>query len=337
MYNSQAWIRKTLEALLDQSLRPMEIIVVDDGSTDMSSNIVKEFRDIILLRNPFKKGANYARSWGFKHSKAPFVAFLDSDDLWHSDHLQLLARIFAENPFLPAAVAERRPFYSANEKLFQASAFMPVVFQPWDSFPFTGIDTPSVMVMRRQAFEAIGKLPTQFGEIFENHIALKLSALKPLIKNQSITVARRIHKQQLSTKLRLSDPEGYFKHLLASLKNAVEYRLTYQQDDSDKLRKRLDILELILRILQTVISLNRHTLEIYSQKLKTHTSEQPKSFIKKAYESLAWWILPVLYRQELENQRSCAKVLLNNWPEEAEDSRRMVFNCLPGLRDNLST
>jgi glycosyltransferase involved in cell wall biosynthesis len=80
-YNSSAYIGQTLKSVLEQTYRPIEIIVVDDGSTDGTIAEASHYKKhgVTILSNP-KKGACAARNFGYMHSKGEFIQFLDSDD-----------------------------------------------------------------------------------------------------------------------------------------------------------------------------------------------------------------------------------------------------------------
>jgi len=89
-YNAAAFIGETLASALDQTYRNIEIVVVDDGSTDKTSEIVEAAatRDsrVRLLRQP-NRGVAAARNLGIEHSQGAFVAPLDADDLWRPDKI----------------------------------------------------------------------------------------------------------------------------------------------------------------------------------------------------------------------------------------------------------
>lgn len=104
LFNKGPHIAETLESVLQQTLAPREIIVIDDGSSDEGPSIVESFvardnRIRLLHRSPPGPGGYAARNFGIEASTAEWIAFLDADDVWHNDHLQSLsAAIVAAGP-----------------------------------------------------------------------------------------------------------------------------------------------------------------------------------------------------------------------------------------------
>lgn len=89
IYNSQKYIRKTFEYLINQELKNFEVIFVDDGSNDDSVKIIKQLiindSRFKLIENKVNKGAAYSRNQGLEIAKGEYVIFLDSDDEYYSD------------------------------------------------------------------------------------------------------------------------------------------------------------------------------------------------------------------------------------------------------------
>jgi len=89
VYNKEAYIQNTIECVLNQSLQDFEIIVVNDGSTDNSENVIKNITSeaITYLAIPKNVGASAARNIGIKAAKGNFIALLDGDDIWDKNYL----------------------------------------------------------------------------------------------------------------------------------------------------------------------------------------------------------------------------------------------------------
>lgn len=93
-YNSEEYISKAIESVIEQEFQDWELLIIDDGSTDKTKEIVKVkyLRDpnIHFIKRPdYKtKGANSCRNIGIENAKGKYVAFLDSDDEWKRNHLK---------------------------------------------------------------------------------------------------------------------------------------------------------------------------------------------------------------------------------------------------------
>lgn len=99
LYNKAAEIERTLRSVLEQSLPPLEIIVVDDGSTDGSAAIVERVGgERVRWVRQQNRGVSAARNRGIELSRGEYVAFLDGDDRWHPDYLKCLADFMIRYP-----------------------------------------------------------------------------------------------------------------------------------------------------------------------------------------------------------------------------------------------
>jgi glycosyltransferase involved in cell wall biosynthesis len=96
-YNGERFIAEAIDSVLDQSFSDLEIIVVDDGSTDDSRTIVKRYAAsgrVTRIDHDENRGIAAARNTGIRAARAEFIAFLDQDDLWYPQKLQKQLRIF---------------------------------------------------------------------------------------------------------------------------------------------------------------------------------------------------------------------------------------------------
>jgi glycosyltransferase involved in cell wall biosynthesis len=99
LYNKGPYIARALNSVLAQTFQDVEVIVVDDGSTDGGAAVVRGFDDPrIRLIQQENRGVSAARNRGIEAARGWLVAFLDADDEWLSDHLEVLLRIRDKHP-----------------------------------------------------------------------------------------------------------------------------------------------------------------------------------------------------------------------------------------------
>ena len=100
VFNGEKYLAETLKSVQQQTLPPVRIIVVNDGSTDGTAQIIDSFQQsdprILPLHLPQNSGETAARNAGIAASSAPFVAFLDADDIWLPEKLEAQVEVFQQ-------------------------------------------------------------------------------------------------------------------------------------------------------------------------------------------------------------------------------------------------
>lgn len=99
LYNKGFIISETLESVLAQTFTDFEVVIVNDGSTDDSFEIVSQYSDDrIRLYNQENKGVSKTRNAGIEYAKGELIAFLDADDFWYPNHLEELYQLYIDFP-----------------------------------------------------------------------------------------------------------------------------------------------------------------------------------------------------------------------------------------------
>jgi len=88
VYNGSKYLPDALASVVNQTLKPYEIIVVDDGSTDGSADIAKAFGEKIIVLSQANRGESAARNVGINAASGDWIAFLDADDVWLPEKLE---------------------------------------------------------------------------------------------------------------------------------------------------------------------------------------------------------------------------------------------------------
>ena len=81
-YNAAPWLRETIESVLAQTHPVLEVIVVDDGSTDQSAEIAESFGPCVRVVRQSNQGESIARNNGIDLARGDWIAFIDADDIW---------------------------------------------------------------------------------------------------------------------------------------------------------------------------------------------------------------------------------------------------------------
>ncbi|WP_223650890.1 glycosyltransferase family 2 protein [Hymenobacter psoromatis] len=135
-YNRADLIGKTLESVRQQEFATFEVLVVDDGSRDHTAEIVQPFladlRFHYLLKQNAERGA--ARNYGLDHAQGEYAVFLDSDDLFHPEHLATLHAAIEASPTWPNFIATKYDFDRAGRRRPSDLAFLPTGPLGFDTF-----------------------------------------------------------------------------------------------------------------------------------------------------------------------------------------------------------
>jgi glycosyltransferase involved in cell wall biosynthesis len=154
VFNGERYLGEALDSILAQTYRPIEIIVVDDGSTDSTGELVARYGDRIRYFRQNNEGAPTARNAGLSAARGAFVAFLDSDDLWHPDKLARQMARFDARPELDLCVTHLQRFWipelETERKRFQDHRFAEVL---------PGYITQTLLA-RRNVFDSVGNFDT---------------------------------------------------------------------------------------------------------------------------------------------------------------------------------
>ncbi|MGA9294677.1 MAG: glycosyltransferase family A protein, partial [Ignavibacteriaceae bacterium] len=113
-FNSERYIEEAIKSVLNQTYSNIELIVIDDGSTDNTSEFVKKFKGKVKYFRQANSGPSAARNSGLSKALGDFISFLDSDDLWEKNKISYQMECFEKNPGIDACLCNTK-FFSEVE------------------------------------------------------------------------------------------------------------------------------------------------------------------------------------------------------------------------------
>ena len=197
VYNGAAYLAEALESVLTQTLKPKEILVLDDGSSDHSVAVAAEFGDRIRLIRKQNSGVSDTRNVGASLASSEWLHFFDQDDVWLPDHLASHARVLAENPSADVCYSNRR--HLVRNPASGRFSLTPVVQVPaaedlaamlMERCPFT----PSAVSLRRSIFLAAGGFDSRHNSVEDWDLWLRLLRRGAVfVRSAEPTLHYRIH------------------------------------------------------------------------------------------------------------------------------------------------
>ena len=120
VYNTEKYVRKCIEAILNQTYSNLELVLIDDKSSDNSLSILREYKNnskVVLIENEQNKGLSYSRNVGLKMSHGDYIGYIDSDDYIEPDYYEKLMEAIQKEK-ADIAVCDMKLYYEKT-KTFQ--------------------------------------------------------------------------------------------------------------------------------------------------------------------------------------------------------------------------
>jgi len=193
IYNGEKFLQSTLESVFAQTYSNIEVIVVDDGSTDNSSSIAKSFPDVRYIGQK-NMGVSTARNRGIEFAAGDYIALLDADDLWDPKKIELQISYMEQNPDIDMTGTKTKNFLDLG-------TILPVWLQKNENWELVEYINSSSIVARRNVFKTVGKfdetLPS--GEDTDWFWRAKEAGITSIVL-ENVMVKRRFHGNNLSWK-----------------------------------------------------------------------------------------------------------------------------------------
>lgn len=211
LYNKEKYIRATVESVLAQDHKDFEIIIVNDGSTDASLNEIQDISDPrIVIIDKENAGVGAARNTGMSHARFEWIAFIDADDIWASNHLSELKLIIDKFPSSGLVSTSKKSFYgdpdiidpdldlSSRSRIRSINYFLEPIVQT------------SAAAIKKSAVKKIGGFSShKNGEDIEYWVRLALSY--PVAFSDLVTCYYRRDTGGITDSAKINLDKNYFK------------------------------------------------------------------------------------------------------------------------------
>ena len=221
-YNAERYIQQTIDSVLNQSFSDLEVVVVDDGSTDRTCELVEAYPQRVRLFRQRNQGVCRARNHGLSHARGEFICFLDHDDFWHPEKLSMqvpfldadteVGVVFstfqpwtadAQGDFAPAISLLAAPLVSGVDERFSGWIYHEFLMDCWA--------LTSTALIRASALHQVGAFDESLPYSEDWELWIRLSRQCKFVKLKANLVLYRQHASQGS---RMARPIDYRTRLL---------------------------------------------------------------------------------------------------------------------------
>lgn len=200
-YNAAAFLAEATKSALTQTHSAAQVIVVDDGSTDETATVAKEFGDAVMLLRQPNAGVSAARNFGAAQTSADWLLFLDADDRLRPYALKTLLARAAESPL--GCIYGQSVDFTANgtlEKEHGSCAMQGAVpLGARVAFWKAPIATPGAAIIRRDVIERVGGWNPRFNTTADRDLWCRIGTVTEFGFVHDVVVERRIHETNMSS------------------------------------------------------------------------------------------------------------------------------------------
>lgn len=213
VYERHRMLVEAIDSVLAQTVRPDEIIVVDDGSPTPVADCIEHFGDQVRLLRQENKGIGGARNTGIEVATGDFLSFLDSDDLWMPHKTEHQLDVLRADPELECAYGRVVQFHDPESS---------VVFR--ENHPIANEELEgsisSAMLIRRESFDRVGPFGPISGSVdVDWQLRAREAGLRGHVLDE-VVFRRRIHE----TNHNVTNKDAAHRERLLALKDSLDRR-----------------------------------------------------------------------------------------------------------------
>ena len=324
-YNNAEYIGYAIKSVLSQSYQNLELIVVDDGSTDDTEKIVKNIDDKRLRYfYQINQERCVARNNGIKHSRGKYICFLDSDDYFLKNKIRNEVKFLANNIHADMVVSGFRRV-SDNNEIIREKKYPKNKFIAMDEFLYGNPFSPCSTMINSEFVKKINGFDEDLraGEDWDFHFRLAMSGCAIVSTNQIASIYRfKKHAVQKTS-------AEYCKRMVATQEKILNYEgLPNDLKELKKEAKSRTFLRLAARCYATEnIALGK----AYLQKAINHDPHLISSQKHLVHHYLVFWV----DHMDVKNKTGLLTQIYKNLPEEAIGLKRGLLQI--AVRKKLST
>jgi len=196
-YNHADYLKKAINSIKNQTYTHVELIIMDDGSTDHTKDVVSEYDDILYIYQE-NEGLSAARNNAIPHSKGDYLLFLDADDWLFPESLNIHISYFLQDPELYFVSGSHMKVFVDESKFFQNGAFDISEDNFLSILQHHYISHPAAVLFSRKTFD-LYRFDDNFKSCQDYDIYLTIARNHKILHHSNLVSAYRLHSTNMSS------------------------------------------------------------------------------------------------------------------------------------------
>lgn len=262
-YNHAQYLTKAINSIKNQTYSNLELIIIDDGSTDHTKEVISGFDDILYFYQD-NAGLSVARNNATKYSKGEFLLFLDADDWLYPDAVRINLEYLLKDPDLFFVSGSHMKVFVDENKISHYAAYD----VPYDNFRIIlknhYISHPASVLFRRKVFDSY-TFDVKFKSCQDFDLYLTIARNHKVLHHSELVSAYRFHTSNMSSN---------HAHMLDEILRVMKKHKSFLKSDED-FKAYEDGKQMFI---------NYYTMSLYYNKLRKHkvkASSEEKNILKK--------------------------------------------------------
>ena len=200
-YNSATYLPQALDSVFAQTHNNLEVLVIDDGSTDNTPAVIAPYANRIVYMRQAQAGPSKARNLGIARARGIYTAFLDADDTWLPSKLEKQLRVLQHNPEVGMVYSRSVNFHNRTGEelgIHPKKMHSGILF---DFFLTTPVSILSSVLVRTCLLKELGGFEEGLTTAEDTHLYLRIARNYKIVGVPDILVRRRIHDKNLSGRI----------------------------------------------------------------------------------------------------------------------------------------
>jgi glycosyltransferase involved in cell wall biosynthesis len=222
-YNAASFIRDAVESAIRQTYPNIEIIVVDDGSTDATADVLREYgsRGLIRYFHQENSGCGSAKNTGFLHAAGEYIAYLDADDIWYETKVERQLACLKANPDAAIVFCDEYRIFEEGEPVKAPPKLKPGE-DAYEKLLTECYTTPSTIMLKREVIDSIGPYNVKMAYNEDWEFLLKAGLRYKIAYLPEYLLTRKLHPGSMTSRHYYN--AYYFLEVCRSLKGLLDKR-----------------------------------------------------------------------------------------------------------------